>query len=71
MKPFKNLPNRQFQNIQQRLLGTIILSESLLLESIPRYDEAEVCLAKALEFEADSLKYLVKFGQLKQLLGRF
>lgn len=51
--------------------GYYYLSESLLLESIPRYDEAEVCLAKALEFEPSHLKYLVKFGQLKQLLGRF
>lgn len=74
--------NYQYENFQElakqavtehptEAFGYYYLSESLLLESIPRYDEAEVCLAKALEFEPKSLKYMVKFGQLKQLLGRF
>ncbi|MFT5645830.1 MAG: tetratricopeptide (TPR) repeat protein [Aureispira sp.] len=68
---FQELAKQAITEYSEEAFGYYYLSESLLLESIPRYDEAEVCLAKALEFEPDSLKYLVKFGQLKQLLGRF
>jgi len=68
---FQELAKQAVTEHPAEAFGYYYLSESLLLESIPRYDEAEVCLAKALEFEPNSLKYMVKFGQLKQLLGRF
>jgi tetratricopeptide (TPR) repeat protein len=68
---FLELAKQAVSEYPTEAFGYYYLSESLLLELVPRYDEAEVCLAKALEFEPDSLKYMVKFGQLKQLLGRF
>jgi tetratricopeptide (TPR) repeat protein len=67
---FLELAKQAVKEYPEEAFGYYYLSESLLLELVPRYDEAEVCLAKALEFEPDSLKYMVKFGQLKQLLGR-
>lgn len=67
---FLELAKQAVAEYPEEAFGYYYLSESLLLELVPRYDEAEVCLAKALEFEPDSLKYMVKFGQLKQLLGR-
>lgn len=68
---FEELAKQAVSEHPTEAFGYYYLSESLLLESIPRYDEAEVCLAKALEFEPKNISYLVKFGQLKQLLGRF
>lgn len=68
---YQELAKQAVSEHPTQAFGYYYLAESLLLESIPRYDEAEVCLAKALEFESDNLVYLVKFGQLKQLLGRF
>lgn len=67
---FRDLAKQAVTQYPAEAFGYYYVSESLLLESIPRYDEAEVCLAKALEFEPKNLKYLVQFGQLKQLLGR-
>lgn len=68
---FQELAQQAVSEYSEEAFGYYYLSEALLLERIPRYDEAEVCLAKALEFEPKSLKYMVKLGQLKQLLGRF
>lgn len=68
---FEELAKQAVSEHPAEAFGYYYLAESLLLASIPRYDEAEVCLAKALEFEPKNLDYLVKFGQLKQLLGRF
>lgn len=68
---FEELAKQAVSNYPTEAFGYYYLAESLLLASIPRYDEAEVCLAKALEFEPENLDYLIKFGQLKQLLGRF
>ena len=68
---FETLSKQAVSEYPNEAFGYYYLAKSLLLESIPRYDEAEVCLAKALEFEPNNLDYLLQFGQLKQLLGRF
>ena len=68
---FQELAKQAVSEYAEEAFGYYYLSEALLLELIPRYDEAEVCLAKALEFEPNNLAYMVKLGQLKQLLGRF
>lgn len=46
------------------------LAEALILAVPSRYDEAEVCFAKALEIEPNNIDYLIRFSSLKQQLGR-
>jgi len=51
--------------------GYYYLAESLALEVPARLAEAEICLAKALEIEADNVDYLCRFAQLKDKQGKF
>ncbi|BDS15089.1 tetratricopeptide repeat protein [Aureispira anguillae] len=50
--------------------GYYYLSEALILAVPSRYNEAEVCLAKALEIEPDSIDYMTRFCRIKELQGR-
>lgn len=66
---FEELSKQAVREYPTQAFGYYYLSESLLLVSPARYQEAEVCLAKALEIEPDNIEYMVHFGLLKEQQG--
>jgi tetratricopeptide (TPR) repeat protein len=55
----------------EEAFGYAFLADYFLMEEPANYPKAEICLVKAMDYEADNVQYMLKFAAMKERQGDF